>query len=392
MFLIRILLVLATFASFGVPAFAQTPAIAFAARIVGDQTRARLIVDFDRKIKHEAYLLDNPRRIIIDLPRVYFGLEGESGRLPKTLVSDMRYGTISQKSSRIVLQLNHTVVIEDSRLSSVEEGRRHRLILDLVKADQEAFSKAVRAETRDKPAKPKNTDAKAQRKYRVVLDPGHGGIDGGAIGGLNTVEKQITLDFARGLKKILSKDAYLEVLLTREDDEFVSLSDRIKFAREKEGDLFISIHADSLRQRNIRGATVYTLSQEGSDEISNALAKKQNRVDLIAGLHLPEVKQAEVTDILIDLTRRETKAFSENFAKLMVVSMKNDVRLIRNPHRAADFFVLKAPEIPSVLLELGYLSNEGDEKQMSSKQWQTKAANAVARAVRGFFAPRLVAR
>ncbi|MEL6736724.1 MAG: N-acetylmuramoyl-L-alanine amidase, partial [Pseudomonadota bacterium] len=229
---------------------------------------------------------------------------------------------------------------------------------------------------------------KQPEKLTIVLDPGHGGRDGGAVGQRKTIEKDIVLKFAKRLKTKLEKVPNLEVLLTRDRDKFLSLTQRIEFARSNNADLLLSIHADSLRQRYIRGATVYTLSDRGSDEVSRSLADGQNRAELVAGLQLPDQKPV-VTDILIDLTRRETEVFSRKFASLLVQRFSDEIRLLKNPHRSADFFVLKAPEIPSVLLELGYLSNAKDEKLMQDPKWHEKAANRTRDAVLGFFGPRL---
>ena len=369
----------------------EETAIAFAARVIGDETRARLIVDFDKAVTYDAYILSDPRRIIIDLPPTAFSLDDEAKRLPKELVQDLRYGTIGPGQSRIVLELARDVVIDKHSLRDVSSENRHRLLLDLVAASPEQFAAVVRTAPATKPRETTSTASKqdaAKEIFTVVLDPGHGGIDGGAEGAGKTAEKAITLDFAKHLKAALQGSEQLNVLMTRDDDRFVSLSDRVEFAKKNKADLFISVHADSLNQRNIRGATVYTLSEDGSDTLSRSLAKKQNRADLVAGLSLPKT-EPKVTDILIDLTRRETQAFSVGIARLIVRQMKDRVRLIQNPHRSADFYVLKAPEFPSVLLELGYLSNLDDEKLMKSTEWQVKAADIVGDSIEQFFEPRL---
>ncbi len=369
-------------------------AIAFAARVIGDEKRARLVVDFDKAVTYDAYLLPDPRRIIIDLSQTAFSLDGEAKKLPTSMVRDMRFGAIAPGQSRIVLELARDVVIENHSLRNVVAENRHRLLLDLVTASPEKFAAAVRKAPVVKKSKRPTAEvdpSDSKKTFTVVLDPGHGGIDGGAAGAGKTAEKVITLDFAKHLKAALGKNDQLKILLTREDDRFVSLSDRVDFAKQNNADMFMSIHADSLRQKNIRGATVYTLSEEGSDTLSRSLAQKQNRADLVAGLSLPKT-QPKVTDILIDLTRRETQAFSVGIARLIVRQMKDRVRLIHNPHRSADFYVLKAPEFPSVLLELGYLSNVEDEELMKSEQWQNKAAGIVSDSINAFFKPRMADR
>ncbi len=382
-------------------AFAQDtaaqPAIAFAARVVGDGNRARLIVDFNQPVTHDVYLLTDPRRIIVDLSQTVFSLDGEARRLPKSIVSDLRYGTIAAGKSRIVMQLAKPVLVENETLREIEAEKRHRLIVDLVATSSAEFAanaRVIQQVTAAKPDKPEAQKSKTKakepsnRKFTIFVDAGHGGVDGGATGLDGTAEKRITLNFAKKLRTAMQVNPAFEVILSRDEDTFVALEDRVALARKAKADLLISVHADSLRQRDIRGATVYTLSEEGSDDLSNALARKQNRANLVAGLSLPKI-ETEVTDILIDLTRRETEKFSIKFASLIVQKMKNDIRLIRNPHRSADFFVLKAPEIPSVLLELGYLSNREDEQLMRSEDWQAKAVLRTKEAIESFFRARL---
>ena len=360
------------------------PAISFAARLVGDDKRARLIVDFNRDVDHDSFLLNNPRRLIVDLPSTLFSLGEEARRVPTSLAKSIRFLPVMGEGSRIELLLNGPVRIETSRVKPVSGGLRHRLLVDMVKTDEDEFASLVRKEK----LPVVREDDKPKKSFVLVLDPGHGGIDGGATGRQGTLEKQITLSFAQKLKAQLERDKHIKVLMTRSDDRFLRLQERMETARDAKAALFISIHADSLRQRSIRGATIYTLSERGSDEVSRSLARKQNRADLIAGLELPVLKP-RVTDILIDLTRRESEAFSIRFAELMVRHLGDDIRLIRNPHRSADFFVLKAPEVPSILLELGYLSNAQDESLMRSAKWQTLAASRAADAIRSFFSPRL---
>lgn len=371
------------------PETEKVPAIAFAARLVGDDNRARLLVDFDKKVDYEIYLLDDPKRLIVDLSETVFSLNPDAKRLSSPLVADIRQGTLEPGKSRIALDLAQSVVVEKKALRKVSSGNRHRLIIDLLKSSDADFLKVARkpVETfRPITVAPRNTSG--PKKFTVVLDPGHGGADGGAAGRRGAIEKEITLSFVKRLRTALEAEGRFNVVLTRENDSFVSLGSRLETARNVKADLMISVHADSLRQRSIRGATVYTLSERGSDALARALARKQNRADLVAGLELPKI-DTDVTDILIDLTRRETEAFSKSFARIMVDQMATGIRLIGNPQRSADFFVLKAPEVPSVLLELGYLSNEEDEKLMQSEQWQAKVVELTKLAILGFFKPRM---
>jgi N-acetylmuramoyl-L-alanine amidase len=228
-------------------------------------------------------------------------------------------------------------------------------------------------------------------RKRVVIDPGHGGIDPGAIGVSKTREKDVVLAFGLKLKRILEESGAVDVVMTRSDDRFLSLKERVQVARDNKADLFIAIHADIVRGQAARGATIYTLSEKASDAEAEALAHKENRADIIAGIDL-EAENEDVTDILIELTQRESKIHSLVFAKKAVASMKTVTTFTGKPMRSAGFVVLKAPDVPSVLVELGYLSSREDERQLTSPAWQEKVAAAMARAVESYFAQQLAAK
>ncbi len=238
-------------------------------------------------------------------------------------------------------------------------------------------------------ATPEATAASAQAdKFTVVIDPGHGGIDGGAKSSAGTVEKEITLAFGLELKKKLEDTGRYTVLLTRDSDVFLPLNDRVEFARQHDAKLFISIHADTIRVKGLRGATVYTVSDEASDAEFAALADRENLADAMGGIKIEEENQ-DVADILVDLIRRETHGFSVSFARTLLDQLAQSVKLINNPHRHARFRVLRAPDIPSVLVELGYLSNAEDEEQLRSADWRAKTAVSIVEAVESFAASAL---
>ncbi|MBR0678787.1 N-acetylmuramoyl-L-alanine amidase, partial [Roseomonas alkaliterrae] len=217
----------------------------------------------------------------------------------------------------------------------------------------------------------------------VVLDPGHGGRDPGAIGANGTEEKRIVLATALDLRRRLEAGRACRVLLTRSRDVFVPLAERVEFARRRDAALFLSLHADSAP--GARGASVYTLSETASDAMSEALARRENRADLAGGLRLPSVSP-EVQRILISLMRQETRAGSARLARLAVRELGEEVPLLPNTHREAGFVVLKAPEIPSALIELGFLSDARDEAALRRPEHRAKLAAALARAVRGWLA------
>jgi N-acetylmuramoyl-L-alanine amidase len=224
----------------------------------------------------------------------------------------------------------------------------------------------------------------------IVIDPGHGGLDTGTKAGSGELEKSIVLDFALLLRERIEKSGKYRVAMTRADDTFVPLSDRTRFARDRQAALFISVHADSIPryEGEAQGATVYTLSETASDSEAARLAEKENRADVIAGVDLT-AEPNDVADILIDLAQRETKTYSLQFAKTLVGELKQVARLNKNPQRSAGFKVLKAPDVPSVLVELGYVSTKDDLKQMMSDNWRIRTADSIVKAIDTFFVPRM---
>ena len=375
---------------------AHTPPVIFDGRIAGDAKSTRLILGFDREITVRTFYLDQPDRIVLEFTESRVNIPEDGRFAPRGLVSFVRYGAIANGRTRVVLSLANPAKIDATEFAARKTGPGFRYTLDLAVASTEEFSSLVEAD------KPKDTEtaplairgdrvkpaADHADKIHIMIDPGHGGIDGGATGQHGTKEKDLVLAFAVRLKQALeTKEAY-RVTLTREKDVFLSLKQRLALSQQANPDLFVSIHADSLRQRGVRGSTIYTLSNKASDRLSEELARAENRVDLVAGLAVEEETEA-VSDILADLTTRETRQFSKRFSKLLVTNLKDRIKLIKNPQRSAAFGVLKNPEVPGVLLELGYLSNRDDEKLLVSEEWQKKVANVLARTIDQYFAPRL---
>jgi N-acetylmuramoyl-L-alanine amidase len=225
---------------------------------------------------------------------------------------------------------------------------------------------------------------KAQGKPVVVIDPGHGGVDPGATGVSGIYEKFITLAMARELKAEMEKTGHYKVLLTRDRDVFIRLRDRVQIARQYGADLFISLHADAVANPTIRGLSVYTLSQNASDAEAQALAEKENKADLIAGIDLSH-ESADVAGILIDLAQRETMNRSAGFAGVLVEKVAEEMDVLDNTHRMAGFAVLKAPDVPAVLIETGYLSNEAEERDLRQPAYRAKLAKAITHAVDRYF-------
>lgn len=236
------------------------------------------------------------------------------------------------------------------------------------------------------PAAPSAQAPRRTERPVIVLDPGHGGVDPGAIGIGGTHEKDITLAMAREIRRQLEATGKYRVVLTRDQDVFIRLRDRIAIARQQSADLFISIHADSMGNRETRGASIYTLSENASDSEAAALAARENRADIIAGVDLSR-ESRDVTSILIDLAQRETSNHSISLARALVQEMGREVQLLPvNPHRFAGFAVLRAPDVPSALIELGYLSNAQDEGQLNKPQYRQRVASGIVRSIDAYFA------
>ncbi len=383
------------------PAVASHYPLASDVRLAGDDKRTRFILELDRKIDLKAFALANPNRVVVDIPQVTFQLPAGVGEASRGLVKAFRYGLVMPGGSRIVMDLKRPAKIDKAYVLEAENGQPPKLIVELTAIDRAAFMQGIAAENRKAmaAATPEttattpapNADANDMRPV-VVIDPGHGGIDQGAQTESGENEKAIVLDFAMALRARIEKGGKYRVVMTRDTDTFIPLAERVKIAQKHKAALFLSIHADALPrgEGDAQGATVYTLSDTASDAEAAKLAEAENRADLIAGIDLTE-EPAEVADILIDLARRETKTFSNRFARNLVKEMKTVARLHKNPLKSAGFRVLKAPDVPSVLLELGYVSNKADLQLLVSDSWRSRTVGSVAQAVELFFGKRVVA-
>ncbi len=364
--------------------------VASDARIGGDEIRTRFVVDIDRPVDFRVFILADPYRVIIDLPQVAFNLPANSGQQGRGLISAYRYGLLAVGQSRVVLDASGPVFIDRSFVLPPQDGQPARLVVDLIPTDRDTFMRRMNAaEPAPPPASQSTTPPPPELRQDnsvpvIILDPGHGGIDSGTVARNGDQEKNIVLSFAKALEQRLESGGDFNVILTRDTDIYISLGDRVEFARERQAALFISIHADSFRVASVRGATVYTVSEEASDQEAAALAAAENKSDIIAGLDLRN-ESDDVSGILIDLAMRETKNYSIQFALSAIDAMRGSILLNRNPHRFAGFRVLKAPDVPSVLIELGYLSNASDVREIQSREWRDKITASLLEAVKAFF-------
>jgi N-acetylmuramoyl-L-alanine amidase len=364
-------------------------------RIGGDDKQTRFVVDLNRKIDLAAFTLADPYRVVVDLPQVNFKPPAKAGTQSRGLVKAFRYGLIMQGGSRIVLDTKGPVRIEKAFVLDAAEGQPARLVLDLAATDRAAFMRNISLQTRpahNTGAKPSEPPVKADGDARplIVVDPGHGGIDNGTKGSGGELEKDIVLAFAQALREKLESGGKYRVAMTRSDDSFIPLSERVRFARTRGAALFVSIHADALPRKEglAEGATVYTLSETASDAEAARLAEAENKADVIAGVDLT-AEPNDVANILVDLAQRETKTFSMQFARTVVDELKSAARMHKHPLKSAGFKVLTAPDVPSVLIELGYMSTKDDLKQLNSPAWRARTAQAVVKAVETFFTPRV---
>lgn len=369
--------------------------VAYAARIAGDEARTRIVLDFDRAPTVEARYIANPDRIVVDLPATAFAF-AEKDLQATGLFSDIRYGSMDATSARLVLTAARPARLVTAEVVVNEDGNGYRLVLDAELVPQQDFAALVSTQAWARPDENAAAPATvaittpAVDEFVIAIDAGHGGIDAGATGAsTKTAEKDITLAFARILNEKLKGQPGIRAVMTRDTDKFLSLSERVLIARQKGADLLISLHADTLRQADIRGATVYTISDKASDHMAAQLAERENFSDTIGGVVLPNETEAEVNDILLDLTRRETQAFSIAMAQAVVGSFEGQISLINNPHRHAGFRVLQAPDVPSILLELGFLSNKEDEKLLLDPVWRDRVADLLVEAIKRYREPAL---
>jgi N-acetylmuramoyl-L-alanine amidase len=388
------------------PAATSSYPVASDARLAGDARQTRFILDLDKTIPFRAFALADPYRLVVDIPQVSFRLPTGTGASGRGLVKAFRYGLVMPGGSRIVFDLTGPAKISSSAMLEPANGQPPRLVLELEETDAASFVQTL-AEQSPPPLKPAVSEsastappqlaapattrpaARADSRPVVVIDPGHGGVDNGTRAGEET-EKNLVLAFGLALRDRLEKTGKCRVVMTRTDDTFIPLDDRVKVGRSQGAALFVSIHADYLSrgEGEAQGATIYTVSDKATDAEAERLAESENRADAIGGVNLAQ-EPTDVADILIDLAQRETRTFSNRFARLLMGEMKGATKMHKNPLKSAGFRVLKAPDVPSVLVELGYVSNKGDLEHLLSESWRSKTVNAMAQAVDAFLAKRV---
>lgn len=377
------------------PAVVASFPVASDARLAGDAQQTRFILDLDKPVQHRAFIKTDPDQVVIDIPQVAFRLPAGVGATGRGLVKGFRYGLVMPGGSRIVMDLAGPAKIANSYVLDAANGQPPRLVLELVESDRASMDRlplrSAVAEANAAVAQPATGPAAAKpadSRPVVVIDAGHGGPDNGTQSN-GEMEKNIVLTFALALRDRLEKAGKYRVVMTRTDDTFIPLDERVKIARKETASLFISIHADALpkREGDAQGASIYTLSEKASDAEAERLAEAENKADAIGGVTMSD--EPVVADILIDLAQRETRTFSNRFAKTLMSEMKTRVRMHKHPLKSAGFRVLKAPDVPSVLVELGYVSNKSDLQLLVSEAWRSKTVATMAQAIDNFLGKRL---
>lgn len=359
----------------------------------------RFVIEMKQAADYELFTLSDPYRVVIDLPEMAFKVPDSLGQEGRGMISKFRFGQFQDGKSRIVIDTNGPPKVTKQFVLQAQAGFGHRIVMDVEATTVAAYQSEATKRWKAKPPAavaarpslpvvlPSQPQQPTDGKRIIVLDPGHGGVDPGTHGKRETREKDVVLAFGLVLKKRLEATGRYKVYMTRASDIFIPLRRRVEIGRRHKADLFISLHADASGNSSTRGLSVYTLSETSSDKEAAKLAHKENKSDVIAGVDLFG-ESPEVSNILIDLAQRETKNFSAQFARSVTQKAGSATKLLGRTHRFAGFRVLKAPDIPSVLVELGFLSNREDEKSLKSSRWRTNVANALTRAVDGYFGER----
>ena len=387
-------LALAVAAQEAAPAMPQALPNVMDARVSSTPERARLVVDLAARTDFAFVSLAEPDRLAIDVRAGTFSVPEAAGQPGGDgLVSAYMVEQAAPDRVRTTLTLSQPAQVQQAYVLDAFEDQPARLVVDVIPATAEEFIANVE---RDAAASASRGVEAAQStpaggselpiatKPLVVIDPGHGGIDGGAEAPGGLQEKDIVLAFALKLQQLLVASGRFDVALTREDDTYLRLEERVALARANKANLFISVHADSFQQPEIRGASVYTRDENATDVLDKVLADNENKSDVIAGFAMPQMAP-EVVSILVDLMRREMRVQSFLAAQAIVHQLEPSVQLRRFPVRQADFFVLQAPDVPSVLIELGFLSNARDMANLVETDWQNRTAEAIARGISTYF-------
>ncbi len=360
---------------------AQASADVLGVRAAPKAGGARLVVDLGNDLPYRVFALSNPSRVVIDLPKLGWRAQGLPGS--DSGVASLRHGLFREDIYRLVFDLKQSAAIHSAGMIAGLNGSGRRLVVDLAygRAPTRAEFGNLAPGTKAKPTPP---PPRRPKDRIVVLDAGHGGIDPGASGYGGVREKEVNLAVARAAKRMLEDLPGYRVVLTRETDIFLRLRERVRLGRAAGADLFISIHADSHPDHAVNGASLYTLSERASDAEAARLARSENLADLVGGGDVVG-GGTEVFDILIDLAQRDAKNRSSAAADDLLFALAGTQPLLQSPKRSAGFAVLKAPDVPSVLIELGFLSNREDALRLADRDGRERIARAIVDGVIRYF-------
>lgn len=399
--------------------------------------KTRVVVDLNRKSDFRVFVLADPPRLVIDLPKAGWKVPRSRPVTTGQILKSYRSGDLDEGVTRIVFDMRRAATVDGAFALPPGGTSGDRVVVDIAPASENLFRAALdrvhgnkllggaaigtapaqpaavpdagmasarndaaaravppaSAETADadKPVRKPQTGGaapsggKTLRKYVIVIDAGHGGTDPGAVSSAGVYEKNITLAIARELRRQLEDTGRYRVVMTRDRDVQIRLRDRLDMARKERADLFISIHADKIQRSNVRGASIYTLSRTASDAETARLAERENAAGVVAGVDLSSESQ-EVAGILLDLAMREKMNESSLLARFLEDAFRSkNVKLLPNSHRSAGFAVLKAPDVPSVLIESGFMSNPAEVKLLSSAEFQRRISSAILQGIDDYF-------
>jgi N-acetylmuramoyl-L-alanine amidase len=359
------------------------------ARLSNQKDMTRLVLDASGPVaEHNLFPLEGPDRMVLDLVGASLSSPLRQPDASDPLLSRIRSGQRPGENLRIVLDLKRKVRVKSFCLQP--DGRYgHRLVVDLTpKSEQEVRQDALQAAARGFTAHPSVQQRSVKLKARdvvVAIDAGHGGKDPGAIGPQGTREKDVTLAIARNLARLVDRERGMRAAMIRERDEFVILRERIRIARKHRADLFVSIHADAFHDRSVRGSSVFTLSEIGAtSEAAKWLAARENEVDLLAGIDLGKSNE-EVAGVLMNMTQNMTMEHSVLAAKPVLAELGQLGKMHQSRIQSAGFAVLKAPDIPSILVKTAFISNPDEEKRLRDPAFQQRVAEAIMGGIKGYF-------
>jgi N-acetylmuramoyl-L-alanine amidase len=368
--------------------FAGGSGVAFAAevravRLSATETGTRVVLDLSAPVKHKAFLLDAPGRVVLDVARS--SLKSRALPEPEGVVTTLRSGKLPNNGLRLVFEVQGPVTFDVATVRPAGDAG-HRLILDIAgRATPRTVSVTPPPPAQPVAIRPAHAPSDSGRDIVIAIDAGHGGVDPGASGKRGTREKQVVLEVARLLAARINREPGMKAVLTRDGDYFITLQERTKRARRAKADLFVSIHADAIANPDVSGSSVYVLSERGaSSEAARWLAERENAADLKGGVSLQD-KDAMLANVLLDLSQAATISTSMVAAEQVLRALDKTGEVRKPRVQQAGFIVLMSPDIPSMLVETAFISNREDERKLSQPAHRAKLAEAIFAGIEQYF-------